>query len=161
MFAALLMVGCGGEVESMIKEAEEKDGTYLNLAGVQISDLSPLSGLTNLKYLHLENNQITDLSPLKGLTNLKELRLIDNKISDITPLKRLTNLKYLHLENNQITDLSPLKGLNPNLVFLHLQTNPIPEDQKAMIKKALPYCDIYFRPRVGTDGIGIGYNDED
>ena len=138
-FVALLLVGCGGEVESMIKEAEEKGGTYLNLGGVQISDLSPLSGLTNLEYLLLGRNRISDLSPLTGLTNLK----------------------YLHLENNQISDLSPLKGLNPNLVFLHLQTNPIPEDQKAMIKKALPYCDIYFRPRVGTDGIGIGYNDED
>ena len=48
MFVALLMVGCGGEVESMIKEAEEKGGTYLNLGGVQISDLSPLLSLIHI-----------------------------------------------------------------------------------------------------------------
>ena len=73
MFVALLMVGCGGEVESMIKEAEEKDGIYLNLGGVQISDLSPLAGLTNLERLRLSRNRISDLSPLKGLPNLKQL----------------------------------------------------------------------------------------
>ena len=113
-----------------------------------------------MKELRLIDNKISDITPLKRLTNLEYLDLSGNQISDLSPLTDLTNLKYLHLENNQISDLSPLAGLT-KLCSLHLQTNPIPEDQKGMIKKALPYCDIYFRERGGTDGIGIGYNDED
>ena len=44
---------------------------------------------------------------------------------------------------NKITALSPLKGLT-NLKQLNLQGNPIPEDQKAMLKKALPDFKITF-----------------
>ena len=40
-----------------------------------VSDLSPLSGLTNLTGLWLERNAFTDISPLAGLTNLTELNL--------------------------------------------------------------------------------------
>ncbi len=45
--------------------------TELDLyARQQITDLTPLSGLTNLKTLQLFNNQITDVSPLANQTNL-------------------------------------------------------------------------------------------
>ena len=49
----------------------------------------------------------------------------------------------LTLGGNEISDLSPLKGLT-NLEVLSLTSNPIPEAQKAMLKKALPKCNIYF-----------------
>jgi hypothetical protein len=133
----------GLEVLAKIKEAKEIGATKLSLHSNEISDVSPLAGLTKLEYLHLGSNQITDLSPLAGLTNLKELRLNGNQISDLSPLKGLTNLEYLDLYENQISDLSPLARLT-KLEELHLGFNPIPEDQKAMIKKALPDCDITF-----------------
>lgn len=38
----------------------------LDLSGNQITDLTPLAGLTNLTYLDLSDNQITDLQPLEG-----------------------------------------------------------------------------------------------
>ena len=96
--------------------------------------------------LDLSNNQITDISPLAGLTNLTNFGLLNlgrNKISDLSPLAGLTNLERLNLSYNQISDLSPLKGLT-NLKSLDLSGNPIPEDQKAMLKKALPHCKIDF-----------------
>ncbi len=46
------------------------------------------------------------------------------------------------IRSKQISDLSPLKGLT-NLKSLDLSGNPIPEDQKAMLRKALPNCDIF------------------
>ena len=107
----------------------------------KISDLSPLAGLTNLEVLHLGKNNITDLSPLKGLTQLEELYLGRNKISDVTPLAELTKLERLTLNINKISDLSPLKGLT-QLEELYLDNNKISEEQKAMIRKALPNCDI-------------------
>ena len=136
----------GLEVLAKIKEAKESGAAQLDLSGNEISDLSPLKGLKNLEWLILYNNKITDISPLKGLTKVWSLYLSDNEISDISPLKELTNLKWLDLcYNKKITDLSPLAELT-KLEVLYLWDTPIPEDQKAMLKKALPNCNIHFRP---------------
>ena len=92
--------------------------TELHLYNNQTTDLSPLSGLTNLTQLNLYNTRITDLSPLSGLINLTQLYLNDNRIIDLSGLSGLTNLTQLYLIN-QITDLSSLSGLT-NLTELHL-----------------------------------------
>ena len=166
-FVALLMVGCGEqaqkkvvvqkwdeweadpepyggpEVLAKINEAKASGATKLQLGSNEITDVSPLEGLTNLERLNLGYNQITDISSLKGLTKLEKLGLWDNEITDVSPLAGLTNLEELALHGNQITDVSPLAGLT-KLHTLILWDNPIPEDQKSMLKKALPKCDISF-----------------
>jgi internalin A len=71
--------------------------TELYLSQTGISDLSPLSGLTNLTKLTLRENQIAEIRPLAELTNLQELFLIHNQIADVSPLARLTNLRCLIL----------------------------------------------------------------
>jgi internalin A len=67
----------------------------------QISDLSALSGLTNLTYLDLSNNQLSDISALSGLTKLESLYLsgnpvIDNKTGEqiMDVLSGAENLEY-------------------------------------------------------------------
>ncbi|MFN5895088.1 MAG: leucine-rich repeat domain-containing protein, partial [Dolichospermum sp.] len=57
--------------------------TTLNLWKSQISDIKPLSSLTNLTALNLWENQISDIKPLANLTNLTSLDLGGNQISDI------------------------------------------------------------------------------
>ena len=48
---------------------------WLDLHGTQLSDVSPLTGLTSLKKLYLNGTQVSDVSPLAGLTNLEQLHL--------------------------------------------------------------------------------------
>ena len=98
--------------------------TQLILTNTGVSDLTPLAGLTNLTWLSLGDNSIVDLTPLTGLTNLTWLSLGDNSIVDLTPLTGLTNLTELWLENNSISDLTPLAGLT-NLIRLYLNANSI------------------------------------
>jgi internalin A len=86
--------------------------TELDLSGEGISDLQPLSGLTNLTGLSLYNNKISDLKPLSGLTKLIDLNLNSNKISNVKPLAGLSQLKTLYLQNNQISDAKPLSKLS-------------------------------------------------
>ncbi len=50
----------GAEVLAKIKKAKESDTTILFLSRNQITDLSPLKGLTKLKSLGLSENQISD-----------------------------------------------------------------------------------------------------
>ena len=96
----------------------------LDLDDLQISDVSPLKDLTNLTYLDLDGNQISDLSPLSTLRNLTELDLDGNEVSDLSPLSVLTNLIELDLHDNQISDVSPLSTL-VNLTVLDLRNNQI------------------------------------
>jgi len=66
-----------------------------------ISDISALSGLTQLTYLSLANcSFLTDLNPLARLTRLTFVDLQGcRNLTDLTPLAGLTRLKTLHLEN--------------------------------------------------------------
>ena len=77
----------------------------------EISNLSPLSGLTRLEYLNLGSNLISDVSVLSGLTSLIYLDLYDNYISDVSALSNLTNLTSLDLYNNIISDVSALSSI--------------------------------------------------
>ena len=122
-----------------------KDMTQLRvlfLSGNQISDLTPLQGMTQLQRLHLFKNQICDLSPLHGMTQLQRLVLDTNQISDLSPLKEMTQLRMLKARGNQISDLSPLHGMT-QLQWLWLRENKISESEIAKLKEALPNCRIY------------------
>ena len=85
---------------------------YLYLDGV--SDLNGLSGMSGLKSLVLTGNmEIADLSPLAGLTNLQSLEVPlggENVGVDLSPLAGLTDLRTLRTGSN-VTDLTPLSGL--------------------------------------------------
>lgn len=97
--------------------------TYLHAGGRGIADLTGLEYATNLTVLNLgKNNNITDISPLAGLTALEQLLLLNNQISDITSLAGLSNLSYLVLERNQINDIGPLSQL-ANLTYLDVSRN--------------------------------------
>ena len=109
----------GLEVLEKIKEAKEGATSQLDLASSNISDISPLTGLSDLTLLRLNNNTITDISPLSGLMNLTSLSLYENRITDLTPLAGLTNLTSIALWSNNISDITPLAGLT-NLTSLEL-----------------------------------------
>ncbi len=70
-----------------------------------VSDLSPLSGLTALTWLDLAGNSVEDVTPLSGLVNLRWLNVEVNKISDLRSLSGLTRLRDLHMGYNLIPRL--------------------------------------------------------
>lgn len=86
-----------------------------------ISDLSLLAKMPNLKELYLCGQQIEDLTPLKDLP-LRQLYLCDNKITDLTPLADISTLELLYIGNNPAKDLSPLASLS-NLKELLLDSS--------------------------------------
>jgi hypothetical protein len=114
----------GLSVVQTIKEAKDNQATKLAISSYYVSDITPLTGMTNLTELFLGRNNISDLTPLAGLTNLTKLNLHHNNISDLTPLAGLTNLTTLFLGRNNISDLTPLAGLT-NLEELLLLNNNI------------------------------------
>ena len=78
------------------------------LAGNQISDLSPVSGLSRLWTLDVADNNVSEIGPVGALTRLSTLVLDGNQISDLKPLASLTSLQRLSLRNNKVSDISTL-----------------------------------------------------
>ena len=99
---------------------------WMNGRETQPIDLSPLSGLTDLRSLtiqarHFENDppipSFVDLSPLSSLSNLQNLDLKVSNVVDISPLRNLTNLKSVTISEygmQRITDWSPVDHV-PNV----------------------------------------------
>ena len=80
----------------------------LELAGIQLGDISALAYLPTLTTLTLTNTQVSDLSPLAGLTNLRSLRVWGTPISDLQPLAELPDLRDISMSVNRGIDWSPL-----------------------------------------------------
>jgi hypothetical protein len=113
-----------------------------------LHDLSPLAGLANLEELVLRINRISDLSPLAGLTRLETLDLQWNDVCDLSPLAGLANLRELRLRYNGIDDLSPLAAL-ARLEYVDLRGNPLNQDA----------YDLYI-PKImaNNPGVDLDYN---
>ncbi len=113
--------GKGLTDEDILPLREMTNLKKLQLDGNQLTDLSPLTALTQLETLHLGgdaggNESLQNLSPLAGLTNLEELHLPASSLSDLSPLASLTSLKRLALREGEahtsgVTDPSPLADL--------------------------------------------------
>ena len=126
--------------------------TYLNLSGDHVegryinsnsvSNLSPLSGLTNLTELYLDKNIISDISAVEGLTHLKSLGLGGNSITDISSVVGLTNLTRLWLWENAISDISAIAGLT-HLKVLDLDRNAISDISAVVGLTNLTFLDIW------------------
>ena len=89
----------------------------LRIRSGNISDISPVAGLTKLRSLRFDytytvgNDGVEDISPVIGLTNLEILSFREHSVSDISPVAGLTQLRELYFHYNSIEDLSPVAGL--------------------------------------------------
>ena len=63
-----------------------------------------------LEDLTISNNQITDISFVKNLPNLKMLKMKDCYVTDLSPLLNCTKLRYVDVRENPITG-NPLEDV--------------------------------------------------
>lgn len=124
---------CAIKSETAVAEVHEltiggvtfrEDVTELDLSGLELSDVSALSGCRQLKKLNLSNNRIADLTALMDLPYLEELYLADNQISDLRPLMAMKSLRIIDAARNLITTTAPLSYLT-ELTQLDLSGNAL------------------------------------
>jgi Leucine-rich repeat (LRR) protein len=111
--------------------------------GEALDDLTALSKFKNLETLSLPRNGLSDLAPLSKHKKLIYLDLRHNEIVDLAPLAEIPTLIYLYLQGNRVKEPSPL-GKLANLSYLTLVDNPVANDRKEKLRKALPNCRIFF-----------------
>ncbi|KAF5406110.1 hypothetical protein PHET_00332 [Paragonimus heterotremus] len=69
--------------------------------------------MPSLRSLFLQNNEITSITGLEGLQQMRELVLDGNKIKEISGISFLYNwsLQEIHLEYNRLRELQQLNGM--------------------------------------------------
>ena len=82
--------------------------TSLTLFWCEISDLTPLKGLSKLEKLSLYGSVVKDFSPLAGCPALKELNFYATKDSDYSTLGKITQLEVL---DGGLTDLNDISWI--------------------------------------------------
>eukprot|EP00073_Rattus_norvegicus_P005259 NP_001094115.2 leucine-rich repeat and coiled-coil domain-containing protein 1 [Rattus norvegicus] len=100
----------------------------INLHCNNISKITSIDHIWNLRHLDLSSNQISQIEGLNTLTKLCTLNLSCNLITRVEGLEALVNLIRLNLSYNHISDLSgliPLHGLKYKLRYIDLHSNYI------------------------------------
>ena len=116
----------------------------LKLSGSNLPSIMDLgSNFKNLMVLNMDNCNLSDLSGICCLVNLKEFSAKNNKISDLIELDPINTLIYLQLENNRIEDIENITFLSnlDQLDTLILKGNPIAlnHEYNCKIKEYLPW----------------------
>lgn len=93
---------------------------HLDLSGTQVIDLTPIANLSALQHLDLDSTKIRDLKPIAGLGALQHLDLYRTEVTDLTPISGLSALRRLHLYGTLVSDLTAIAHL-PSLQFLDLR----------------------------------------
>jgi internalin A len=114
----------------------------------KVSNLSPLSGLTNLKGLEIgpdryfeqlrDKSALVDISAVGNLKNLKFLAIRATKATDISAIGKLKSLKSISLVGNNIQNIDPLGDLK-QLEVLELGNNQISNVQSLSKLKKLKF----------------------
>ena len=76
--------------------------TYFEVRNSELSDISPLAMLPNLKSIDLHATQVSDISVLAKLTRLEEILIAWNRIKSLSPLEYLENLHTVSVGFNYI-----------------------------------------------------------
>lgn len=130
---------------------------------IRVTDLSPITDLTNLKVLHVSQD-IKNLEPVSKLINLEEFSyrqiesfeylrnlknlkkifvMFDNKstVSDLSPLSELSKLEHLDISFSKITNLIPIYNLKNLKLFVYKDT-PLDEEYKNFWKRLFGKTEI-------------------
>ncbi|MCD8103729.1 MAG: serine/threonine protein kinase [Lachnospiraceae bacterium] len=87
----------------------------LNLAGLEISDITVIATMENLKSLNISSTGVRSLAGLESCA-LEELNIFDVDLSDYTPLSSLEHLVYL--EADHLTDAAIVALSKTSLISL-------------------------------------------
>ena len=84
--------------------------TWIFLDWNELTDLTPLSSLTELTKISFSGNTVTDLTPLASLENLRNLTAINNNIETLEPIANLSNIEYICLDGNKLTSIQEISN---------------------------------------------------
>lgn len=99
--------------------SELSELTVLNCAGTNVSDINPIRNLNRIKVLDISDTKITDVSNLKYANVVQDFKADNNQIKDISIVEYFKDLNNLSLSGTEVSDISSLAACD-NLTTLNL-----------------------------------------
>ena len=96
----------------------------LNCSNTKITDVSPIRNLNKIKSLNISNTNVADISNLKYANIIQNFEANNTSISDISIIAFYKDLTSLSLSNTNITDITPIAECS-NLTSLNLSHTKI------------------------------------
>lgn len=129
------------------------DVIMIDLGHRHITNCDFVAYMPHLKYLILADTGITDLSPLTGLTELVYLEIFMLGELDFTPLTTLTGLEDLNLcfTEGDPNIIAQITWLN-NLWWNHMEQYRVTRSEQEMLRQAIPGCNFSFGGGSSTGG---------
>ncbi|MFO7736704.1 MAG: leucine-rich repeat domain-containing protein, partial [bacterium] len=85
-----------------------------------------------IEHLDIEEWQVSSISGISAMNNLRVLNAAQNQITDITPLTSLSLLESLDISHNSVEDISEIA--NTTALKINLGHNPFPKNQLEILK---------------------------
>ena len=91
----------------------------LNCSGTKVSDINPIRNLNKIKELNISSTKVTDISNLKYANVVQDFKADNVKISDISVVSFFKSLNNLSLANTDVDNITPVSRC-VNLTTLNL-----------------------------------------
>lgn len=87
------------------------DLTSVNIAGTPVSDLMPLRNLNKLEILDISNTSTSSLDPLRYCLLINQLRMKGTSVADLLVIPTFQSLAMLDISNTKVSSLEPLREM--------------------------------------------------
>lgn len=124
----------------------------LNLSGTGISSLFPIRNLTQLEILDISSTTVRDLSVLKYASSIKELNISNTRIQNLQSLANFSRLERLYMEKTSVDDITPLSKLL-RLQELDANGSPIPTIEPLRYLSQLTRVNLSNAPIMSIDAL--------
>jgi hypothetical protein len=116
----------------------------LDLAGMEVKTLNPITRFVKLRKIDFSDNPISDLLPLSEVKTLKEVKAENTGVQDLAPLTNLDSLVRLNFSGSPIESILPIQSLG-NLSYLNVNQANFLEEEVPQLLQIKPNLTLVYR----------------
>ena len=137
----VLDVSADSLLTDLVPVSQLSELTEINLSNSQITDLSPLRNLNKLEKLNCSGSTVASINDLRYASSLANLDCSQTNISDISVAANFKKLNTLNLSSSRVKSILPLVGL-PVLSQLSLSGITLDKPEELRELNTLKYLDL-------------------
>ncbi len=122
-----------------------KDLNSLYADNTNVSNISAISGATDLKYITFRGSKIKDLSVIASLSSLQNIDLGETPVRDLLPLVHCRSLQRLDISKTHTLSLEPVTRI-ASLNWLNLYMGMSDDGSQVSYDKLVARGDIDIQP---------------
>lgn len=116
----------------------------LDLSGLNIQTLKPVTRFVKLREIDFSNNPISDLLPLSEVKTLTRIQAQQTQVKDLTPLANQDSIQVLNFAGSPIESILPVIGMS-SLSYLNVDGGAFFEEEVPEVLLKKPDLTLIYR----------------